>query len=334
MSRSADSSFVLTEPRTHPYTEVADSIRSTGWQEIATAVNTLYEQARGTLVADYHPTGLLTTTTGDARYRVYLPGEVGDGTLSLRVYVYYTTGVSASGTVRVATVNAGASSTAAVTSSSAGWITATVDADASNEYEEIVVDWSAATNAPVILGVSAFALRTRTALADAADDFAYAADGFVPLELEEYGGDEPLTATKARIVHDNLRLIWERGGQAIATSYVDSPIADATVYADLALPQHIREGQTATLRVWVNYTWTGSGAGVDFGNFAVAAGNSSSLGITSSGGTATWYAARDLTIDLPSDASQYPDSVRFSLSCSGDIEINQISAYWRDLTYG
>lgn len=335
MSRAADSTFAFVEPRSFSQTEIADSRRGTGWQEIATAINTLYQQARPSLVNDYHPGGLLTSTTGDMVYRIKMPGSgASDGTLTVTVYVYVVSGVSGTATLRAASTNAGDTDTTAVGTSFAGWKTLTVDCDATNEYEELTIDMSAVANVVTVYGASVVPVRTTTTLADATDDFAYtSADGFVPMEITEYGGEQCLSATKARIAHENTRAIWETTHQAVATSYVDTPLASAIVYADVPMPRHVRDGQTATLRCFVNYTWTGSGVGVDFGTYSVAAQDSSQTALISSGGTPTWSAARDLTVSIPSDTSAIPETVRLVLSTSGDLEINQFSAYWRDLTY-
>lgn len=334
MSRSADSTFAFVEPRSFSQTEIADSRRATGWQEIATAINTLYIQARPSLVNDYHPGGLLTNTAGDLVYRIKMPGSgASDGTLAVTVYIYVVSGASTA-TLRVATTNAGDTATTSVATSFTGWKALTVDCDASNEYEELTVDISAVSSAITLYGVSVVPVRTTTTLNDAADDFAYtSADGFVPMEVAEYGGEQCLSATKARIAHENLRAIWETTHQAVATSYVDAPLADTTVVADIPLPRHVRDGQTATLRCFVNYTWTGSAAGVDTGRYGLGAQGSTQLGVITSGGSPTWSSARDLTVSIPSDTSSIPETVRLTLTVSDDLEINQFSAYWVDLTY-
>lgn len=334
MSRTIDSTFDPPEQRAHAQTEIADTLRGSGWQEIATAVNTLYEQHRGTWVADYSASGILAGTSVDCVYRIKMWG--GNSTILCRVYAYAVVGIGGNCVVRATTTSAADTVSSSATGASfQGWVNVgTLDVDATSEYETLTIDLTTATSATVY-GLVAIPERGLTAHTDAADDWAYS-DGFVPLEITEFGGERSLSATRARQVHENLRLIWEqRIPQAIATDYSVNPLTGASVYADVPIPKHLQPGQTATLRCFIRYAWTGLSSGVDIGSASVSCQGSSSGVVALSGGSVGWSSARDLTVSIDSDASPEQTTALVTLAVSAsNIDVYGLSAYWVDLTYG
>lgn len=328
MSRTVLSTYVQPGRDTHPHTEVGDP----AWQALAEAANTLWEHLRGTLVCEWDPGGVLTSTSQTAWYRLRTWGLTGTTYLA-RVYVHRTISFG-SGTVRVDSTGAADFVSASLGSGSAtGWVdVGTLSLDASTEYETVEVQLSAASNCTVE-GIVIIPERALSVLAAASGGFAYD-DGFTPLEVTDYGGEMPLTASKGRILSDCLRALWEtRLSQVCATAYAVTPLASAVVGFGALKPHHLRSGLTGTLRCHVRYRWTGSGVGYEPGTVSLAGGGGSGFILATSGGTATWGTI-DLDIALPSQETPQPQIAEMTLSVTGDLELHAISAYWRDLTYG
>lgn len=94
------------------------------------------------------------------------------------------------------------------------------------------------------------------------------------------------------------------------------------------MPREARSGQTATLRVHVRRRWTGSFVGVQVGRITVALRGDSAQDITISGGSWEW-----ITLDLDVGVSTSVDIASLLVIVSEHVEIDAISAYWRDLSY-
>lgn len=333
MARTVDTTYDQPEQTSLPNLEIADvDGQGGGVQEVATALNTLYEQARGSWVDDFEPSGLLSGTGTSLLYRCRTWG--GQTSILARVYAYVETALGGSCTVRAQSSTAGDSTTVAVPGSTGPqWVdVGTLDMATTAEYEQLEIDLSAVSGTVALYGVSVYAERGSATLADATDDFAYS-DGFVPLDVAEYGGERSLTATKTRHLHENARTIWEQRHPQVAATYWVGALSDVQIGFLVPEPAHHRSSQTATLRCHVRYRWTGSSAGVDLGTITLGAGGVSSSAVVSSGGTATW-GTLDLSIDIPSDATPQPTLLQARLAVSGDVEVTAISGWWRDLSYG
>jgi hypothetical protein len=224
MARDVDTTLTLPVPQVQPGLPVASSYASGGLNLMARAVNTLYEQYRGSIVQDWDPSGILTTTGQTARYKCKVLGNKGAGASeTCEVYLRVRLIQSAAGAC-VITITQGAN-TATYTYvgdiNPEAWVQATdltLDDDASTVDITVAITTRTGMTLTSVRGVEIHYKRNLTALAAGEYD-----SGFVPHEITQFAGEKPLSTRHLAQLTDNLVHLWEhRVGQVATTAFAVS----------------------------------------------------------------------------------------------------------------
>jgi hypothetical protein len=214
MARTVSHPLVVPARQAVPNQVVSTSRSGGGLAALALAANSLWEEARGTVLYDYDPAGILTATGQVATWRTPTHGRAGMGTapaLKVWAYVEATKGLGTSIQLDFA---AGAStwtwtSTAA---STGGWVELTggtvyedsADYDTPSLTLTVVGTWTT-TKA---LGISVQYARDDTALQAVTAGQASYANGVTPIDLSNLTSESPASTARLFDLHTMVRDVY------------------------------------------------------------------------------------------------------------------------------
>lgn len=337
MARSVDSTLVLPTRSTTARMEIADHTgRGSGWHELMSAVNTLLEQYRGSLVCDVDPAGVYTQYSQSHPYRVPVPGELSSGE-SVDVWVYGRADRVGQVTIRASSIGTGDLTSLLINDTTLQWrFAGSFEIGTSgSDYDSITVGWDGGmvTAHPEIYAICIFFSRARTVLpAVGSGDLAYP-EGSVPHDLVSAAGERVLTATRGRQPHDNLRLLYARAWPFVASSHTRSPWSDDRLWWRAEVPPQI-EPRDITARLYAYVTYTGNGTGLQIGSLNFSASGHGAVGGGVSSSFTGWLGPFDISVRAPAEGIVRPRLGLMGLSANEYLQVRAISGWWSGLTYG
>lgn len=236
--------------------EIADlTALGGGLQRTAQTLNTLWENKRTALVTDFRNAAdpILSATGQVARWRAPVQGRSGTAD-SLVVYVVPAV-TRLAGTLRLTVTVSDGTSTSSVTHD---WTTSsttpvtitglTVPAGTgATDVLDITAQWSVLSGTWTtqnLVGLGVFYQRNQLALPAVSSGTTYP-DNFVPLEVDSYGGERPLTAARAHELHHDAEVIYEtRLAPVVTSARPASPMdpTDGTIW-DCTVPDGVTEAK-------------------------------------------------------------------------------------------
>lgn len=337
MARTIDATITPPTRTTVARTEIADANgRGSGWAAVHTAINSAYEQHRGSGIADADPLGLMTSNADTLRYKIPIQGESSSDE-QYEVWIYGKITTAGSATVQAAATNSGDSGTVAVTSTTSDWWQlSTFDVSAGgSDHETIEITVTGTPTATIrIDAVAGFYARNRSSALPAVSSGSDAyPDGYVPHDLDASAGERVLTATRVRTTHENLRALYLRPWSLIASSNARSGWTNTTRTWRAEVPPQI-VARTVTARVYVYVVWTGVSGVTDKGELTLTSlqtGDTASLvSITASG----WYGAFDVDVSAPAEGVVRPRYRAFTLEANDHVSVYSVCGWWSGLSYG
>ena len=289
------------------------------------ALNTLYEQLRGTLICDVNPGVILENGGRTSAY--YRPGIMGGSDLSdekAEAYLDVTTVGTAQ--VDVAITGGGTASWSGNMATKTRVQTSTdpvVEDDASsNDYMDVEVSINSGTVdvEAVLLGYQ----REKTALtAVGSGNAAYDDSEVVPLDLAAVVANGPHSVARELDAHHMARNLFGRGGQIVQSANMNW-VASRGLWCAAPIPAAPGGGVTA--RFWVR----GEDAGGD--DITISSGGvSQSVACPTS---EAWCGPFDLNIAAPTDDLLAPSWAIFNLAGTSVTDVFSWSGYWRAVSYG
>lgn len=284
-----------------------------GLLRVASALNTLYEQHRGSLIMDTSR-AMIVDSGGrtDAYYRIRPMGKGGLADELLEVYFDLET----TGAAQVDWSAGGAASWSGTTARALVQTSTDPALTDSGEYVDATVAVNSGTVS--VYGISVGYQRAKAALTAVGAGSAGYSNGIVPIDLLNVTDEAPLSVARLLDLHAiAAHLRDERPGQIVASAYETARAT--TIWCAATTP--IRRSKSATARFYVRT----DGAGTET---ITISGSGDSDSVTASAGE-DWVGPLDVEVVCPDSVIEWPRWEVFEVDVDG-CDVYGISGWWRD----